>query len=77
MTQIKKHIQAIQARRIAAAAALTAAAASAHAELPSGITEAITAAGVDLKTAATAVVVSLIAFWAIRAVGRKMGWWAS
>lgn len=47
----------------------------AHAELPSGVTAAITEAGADLKTAATAVIVAMIAFWALRKVGQKMGWW--
>ncbi|WP_431191532.1 major capsid protein [Ottowia testudinis] len=60
--------------RLGALPALLAAGA-ARAELPSGVSTAITAAGADLVTAATAVIVAMIAFWALRKVGQKMGWW--
>lgn len=48
---------------------------SAHAALPEGITTAITTAGTDLTTAATAIVVAMVAFWGLRKLGQKMGWW--
>jgi hypothetical protein len=48
---------------------------SARAALPSNVESAITEAGTDLTTAATAVITALIAFWALRKVGQKMGWW--
>lgn len=48
---------------------------SAHAALPAGIETAIEGAGTDLVTAGTAVVVAMIGFWAIRVVGRKLGFW--
>lgn len=49
---------------------------SAHAALPAGVESAIGTAGSDLVTAGTAVVVAMIGFWAIKAVGRKLGFWA-
>ncbi|MDO5625733.1 MAG: major capsid protein [Pseudomonadota bacterium] len=48
---------------------------SAHAALPSEVTTAIETAGADLKTAAAAVIVALVAFWGLRKLGSKMGWW--
>lgn len=48
---------------------------TAHAALPEGVTTAITAAGTDLTTAATAIIVAMIAFWGLRKLGSKMGWW--
>lgn len=64
-------------RVVAIGTFLTVVGGTASAALPAGIENAIQTAGTDLVTAATAVVVSLISFWAIRAVGKKMGWWAS
>jgi hypothetical protein len=49
---------------------------SAHAALPAGVETAIGTAGTDLVTAGTAVVVAMIGFWAVKAVGRKLGFWA-
>ena len=65
----------VKARLMAILAFVFAGMGSAHAALPTGVTDAITAAGADLTTAATAVIVALIAFWALRKVGQKMGWW--
>ncbi len=48
---------------------------TANAALPEGVTTAITAAGTDLGTAATAIIVAMIAFWGLRKLGQKMGWW--
>lgn len=59
----------------AAGAALLGFAGAARAELPAGVTAAITAAGSDLTDAATAVIVALVAFWGLRKVGQKLGWW--
>lgn len=47
----------------------------AHAEVPAAVTTAITAAGTDLTTVATAVIVAMVAFWGLRKVGQKLGWW--
>lgn len=44
--------------------------------MPAAVTSAITDAGDMLVEGGTAVVVAMVAFWAIRALGRKMGWWA-
>lgn len=48
----------------------------AHAALPTAVTSAITDAGTDLVTAATAVIVAIAAFWGLKTVGKKIGLWA-
>ena len=48
---------------------------AAHAELPAAVTTAISGAGTDLTTAATAVIVAMVAFWGLAKVGKKLGWW--
>lgn len=48
---------------------------AAHAALPSGVTDAIETVGNDLETAAGAVIAALVAFWGLRKLGQKMGWW--
>ncbi len=50
-------------------------AASAQAALPTEVTTAITSAGDNLLTGATAVIVAMVAFWGMRKLGQKMGWW--
>lgn len=50
-------------------------ASQAQAALPEGITTAITGATGDLATAATAIIVGMLAFWGLRKLGSKMGWW--
>lgn len=62
-------------KKYGAAGAALVAATSARAELPAAVLTAIDEAGTDLTTAATAVILALIAFWALRKVGQKMGWW--
>lgn len=47
----------------------------AHAALPTEVTTAITAAGTDLMTAATAILAVMVGFWGLKKVGTKMGWW--
>lgn len=49
---------------------------TARAELPGEVTAAIDTAGADLATAAGAIIVAMIAFWGLRALGKKMGWWS-
>jgi hypothetical protein len=49
---------------------------SAHAALPAAVTTAISDAGADLVTAATAVIVAIAGFWGLRTVGKKIGLWA-
>jgi len=58
----------------AAGAALVVGSQSAHAALSTEITTAITDAGANLLAAATAVVVAMVAFWAMKKLGSKMGW---
>lgn len=60
----------------AAGAALVAAgAANAQATLPAGVEDAIDNASGMLVAGATAVIVAMVAFWALRKLGSKMGWW--
>lgn len=59
----------------AAGAALVLAQQSAHAALPTTVTDAITAAGADLLAGATAVIVAMVAFWGMKKLGSKLGWW--
>ena len=47
----------------------------AFAALPAGVSEAIATAGSNLAAAATAIIVALIAFWGLRKLATKMGWW--
>lgn len=46
----------------------------AHAAVPEGVTTAITAAGADLVTVITAVIVAMLAFWGLRKIASKFGW---
>jgi hypothetical protein len=46
----------------------------AHAEVPAAVTTAITAAGADMVTTITAVIVAFVAFWGLRKLGQKFGW---
>lgn len=60
----------------AAGAALVAATgAQAQATLPAGVEDAIDNASGMLTAGATAVIVAMVAFWALRKLGSKMGWW--
>lgn len=67
--------KAVALRLAAIPAFVLATSGAAHAALPEGVTTAITAAGADLTTAATAIIVAMIAFWGLRKLGSKMGWW--
>ena len=59
----------------AAGAALVASTgAMAQAALPAGVDAAITEAGEVLVLGATAVIVAMIAFWGVKKLGTKMGW---
>lgn len=59
----------------AAGAALVASTgAMAQAALPTGVDAAITEAGEVLVLGATAVIVAMIAFWGVKKLGTKMGW---
>jgi hypothetical protein len=62
-------------RKYGAAGAALVLAQQAHAAIPAAVTTAIDEAGTDLTTAATAVIVAMVAFWALRKIGSKMGWW--
>jgi hypothetical protein len=43
--------------------------------LPAGVETAIDNASDMLVAGATAVIVAMVAFWALRKLGSKMGWW--
>lgn len=43
--------------------------------LPPEVLAGITTAGANLATAASAIIVALIAFWGLRKLAQKMGWW--
>jgi hypothetical protein len=64
-------------KELSALAALSAAlfANQAAAALPAGVDTAITTAGADMMTAAVAIITAMVAFWGIRKLGSKMGWW--
>ncbi|MBA4254298.1 MAG: hypothetical protein C0445_00295 [Polaromonas sp.] len=47
---------------------------NAHAALPTGVTTAIEAAGTDMVTAITAIIVAFVAFWGLKKLGSKLGW---
>lgn len=65
----------LQLRLAAIPAVVLATSGAAHAALPEGITTAITTATGDLATAASAIIVGMLAFWGLAKLGRKMGWW--
>ena len=46
----------------------------AHAALPTEVTTAIDAAGDDMVTAITAIIVAFVAFWGLKKLGAKLGW---
>lgn len=75
MNRIKHQIGRIPAKIAIVGTGLTALASNALAEVPQEVTQGIAAAGADLKTIASAVLVAMIAFWSLKTVGRKMGWW--
>ncbi len=47
---------------------------AAHAELPAGITTAITGYQTDTLAAITAVITAGVVIWALWKLGKKMGW---
>lgn len=59
---------------LVAGSAVAAPAAFAQAALPAGVDAAITEAGEVLVLGATAVIVAMIAFWGVKKLGTKMGW---
>lgn len=61
---------------VAGAAVLASGLASAQSAVPAAVNTKITESGDMLVEAGTAVIVALVGFWAIRALGKKMGWWA-
>lgn len=67
--------KAVALRLAAIPAFVIATTGTASAALPETVTTAITSAGADLTTAATAIIVAMVAFWGLRKLGQKMGWW--
>lgn len=65
-----------QARKIGQLAIVTGTgiAASAHAALPTGVDTAITTAGTDMVAAVTAIIVAFVAFWGLKKLASKLGW---
>lgn len=47
----------------------------AQAALPAGVDAAITEGGEVLVLGATAVIIAMVGFWALKKLGTKMGWW--
>ena len=47
----------------------------AFAAVPPEVLTGITTAGANLALVATAIIVALIAFWGLRKLAQKMGWW--
>lgn len=67
-------IENLKTKAAVVAAPVLLAAGAANAALPEGVTTAISSAGTDLVTAASAVIVAMVAFWGLRKIGQKMGW---
>lgn len=55
-------------------AAVMASLGTAHAALPTGVETAITGLGADLVTAVTAIITAMLAFWGLRKLAAKFGW---
>lgn len=73
---MNKFASLVQSRK-AKLAAFALAAPSAFAQnVPAEVDTAIDNAGAMLLAAGTSVVVAMVAFWAMRALGKKMGWWS-
>lgn len=60
---------------LAVSLGMSSAFANVPAGLPPEVTAAITSAGANLATAALAIIVALLAFWGLRKLATKMGWW--
>lgn len=73
MNKVFRFVRSPRARGVAAVGALSSMGA-AHAAVPEAVTTAITAAGNDLVTVVTAIIVAMVAFWGLRKVGQKFGW---
>ncbi|PKO69007.1 MAG: hypothetical protein CVU22_06315 [Betaproteobacteria bacterium HGW-Betaproteobacteria-16] len=71
-----KNIRQKFAALVALVAGLVAApAVFAQAALPAGVDAAITESGEILVLGATAVIIAMVSFWALKKLGTKMGWW--
>lgn len=44
------------------------------AALPTGVETAITTAGTDMVTAVTAIITAFVAFWGLKKLASKLGW---
>lgn len=73
--QVKQNVRSVTGRALAVIGGASAApAVFAQAALPTGVAAAITEAGEVLVLGATAVIVAMIAFWGVKKLGTKMGW---
>lgn len=64
----------IVSRALAPLAVLASPAVFAQAALPTGVDAAITNAGDVMVLGATAVIVAMVAFWGVKKLGTKLGW---
>lgn len=75
MNKMFRQIKRTSARGLVVlGSAVAAPAVFAQAALPAGVDAAITEAGEVLVLGATAVIVAMIAFWGVKKLGTKMGW---
>lgn len=61
-------------RAMAVGSVLSALGMSAHAALPTEVTDAIATAGADMVAAITAIIVAFVAFWGLKKLASKFGW---
>ena len=66
--------KSVVARGATAGSVLATLGMSAHAALPPAVTTAITDAGTDMVTAVVAIIVAFVAFWGVKKLAQKMGW---
>lgn len=75
LTQINAGAKKAAARVAAVVGTVTVAAGNAMAALPTEAATAMETAKTDTVTAATSFLLGGIAFWAVRVLGKKFGWW--
>jgi energy-converting hydrogenase Eha subunit E len=78
MRQIKAlagRFQAYLAAALVVLASMFTVAPAAASSLTDAVSTAVATAQGDLTTIAQAVILALLAFWAVRKVGQKLGWW--
>lgn len=66
--------QKLKTKAAVVAAPVLAFAASAHAALPTEVTDKVTEVGADMVTAASAIIVAMLGGWGLKKIGTKFGW---